>query len=219
MIGKKGFQPGSLNPSKSPQRREELRQMRLGKVLTESQKRKISRSMKTALRNPVLLEKWRQSNMGRKMSEETKLKIRKTKREKPKSISTLKSKADKVFALYIRLRDSTQLEDGRMGKCITCEKWVALNTINAQAGHFISRRHMATRFDERNVNLQCAYCNGWGGGEQYKYSIAVDKKYGSGTALILHELHNTISQLRAPDYIELIDTYEKKIEDLKNIRP
>lgn len=41
---------------------------------------------------------------------------------------------------------------------------------------------MATRWDDENVNGQCAGCNTFRSGEQYKYSIALDLKYGDGTA-------------------------------------
>jgi hypothetical protein len=41
---------------------------------------------------------------------------------------------------------------------------------------------MATRWDEENVNLQCAGCNTFRGGEQYLYGLALDKRYGRGTA-------------------------------------
>lgn len=49
-------------------------------------------------------------------------------------------------------------------------------------GHFMSRRFPATRWDEENCNAQCAGCNMFGNGEQYKYGLAVDLKYGVGTA-------------------------------------
>lgn len=75
------------------------------------------------------------------------------------------NKIDKVFHRYIRLRDTN--EHG-YGECITCK--TPLHFDRGQAGHFIGRQHKSTRWDERNVNLQCARCNCWGHGEQFLYS-------------------------------------------------
>jgi hypothetical protein len=46
----------------------------------------------------------------------------------------------------------------------------------------MSRRYSSTRYDEENVNSQCAKCNTFNHGEQYKYAVALDLKYGDGTA-------------------------------------
>lgn len=62
--------------------------------------------------------------------------------ENPKA---LKEKLDVLFAAYIRKRD---------GKCLEGEMWPGCNG-PIQAGHVISRRHLATRWDEDNVFGQC----------------------------------------------------------------
>lgn len=112
-------------------------------------------------------------------SEPKKKKSKKT--PSPRSITLLRKDADKFFSLYIRLRDSGK--DG-YGNCITCG--VRKHYKEAHAGHFMSRRFPSTRWDELNVNLQCAGCNMFNKGEQYKYSIALEDKYGKGTAQELH---------------------------------
>jgi len=46
------------------------------------------------------------------------------------------------------------------------------------AGHFIGRRIQVLRYDERNVQPQCRYCNRfglYGQGEQYLFSQALDR--------------------------------------------
>lgn len=63
-------------------------------------------------------------------------------------------KLDRVFSLYIRLRDT--MPSG-MCKCISCGRIKPFKDIDA--GHFYSRTHMATRFDPFNVNGECSYCN------------------------------------------------------------
>jgi hypothetical protein len=73
-----------------------------------------------------------------------------------------------------------------VGVCITCNK--PFNLKSAHCGHFMSRRYSSTRFDDENCNLQCAGCNIFGNGMQYQYGVALDKKYGSGTAKKLAKL-------------------------------
>jgi hypothetical protein len=52
----------------------------------------------------------------------------------------------------------------------------------ADAGHFISRRHQSTKYDTMNVHAQSRHDNRFQAGRQYEYALAIDKKYGQGTA-------------------------------------
>lgn len=87
------------------------------------------------------------------------------------------NKLDKVFSEFIRLRDAN-----RQGicQCITCKRYFRWN--DGDAGHYVQRDRLATRFDEKNVNAQCKYCNRFRSGEQYIHGIEIDKKYGENTA-------------------------------------
>ena len=67
--------------------------------------------------------------------------------------STLVKKLDKYFALYIRLRDA--MPSGYF-RCISCGRIKPFE--ESDCGHFHSRIHMATRFDEENCNAECRYC-------------------------------------------------------------
>lgn len=121
--------------------------------------------------------------------------------QKP-SISKLKKRADTYFSKAIRLRDTSN----GYGPCITCDKELPITSLHA--GHFQSRRHSATRYDDENVNAQCAGCNTFRGGEQYKYGIALDNKYGAGTAKRLAQ--------KAQEYHKFtIDELEQIIQDAK----
>jgi len=90
--------------------------------------------------------------------------------------SKIVKKLDAVFSQYIRLKDSV---DG-MATCFTCGKqdhWKKL-----QNGHFQSRKHYTTRWDEMNCQVQCAGCNVFKYGEQYIFGVNLDQKYGPGTS-------------------------------------
>lgn len=63
-------------------------------------------------------------------------------------------KLDEVFSKYIRLRDAS---DHGTFRCISCGKVKAFR--KADCGHFYSRMHMSTRYDEDNCHAECAYCN------------------------------------------------------------
>lgn len=117
---------------------------------------------------------------------------------KKKTISQLKTKADQVFSLYIRNRDQ--------GVCITCG--IKKPVKEMQAGHFVSRRHLATRYDEWNVNCQCMQCNVFLKGNMVKYAKALMDKYGDNIVRELDEKSKKTAQLKRADYLAIIEAYE-----------
>ncbi len=73
---------------------------------------------------------------------------------KVKKKPDLVRKADEAFSRYIRLRDT--MPNGFF-RCISCCQIKPY--AQADCGHFHSRRHMATRFDEDNAHAECRSCN------------------------------------------------------------
>ena len=128
-----------------------------------------------------------------------------------KTISKLKKELDKWFSLYIRLRDAT---DEGLVQCFTCGK-VSHYKSGMQNGHFQSRKHLATRWDEENCQVQCVGCNMFKAGEQYKFSIALDGKYGEGKAEELELLARTIMKVGRIDYEDKISYYGTLVEKLR----
>lgn len=127
-----------------------------------------------------------------------------------KGVKYWTNKIDKVFHRYIRLRDTS---DSGWGECITCNKTIHFS--ESQAGHFIGRQHKSTRWDERNVNLQCARCNCWGHGEQFLYS----KKLGEDLSDELLQLSRQITKFSDAEYEEIFNKYNdlmKEHESSKN---
>ena len=127
-----------------------------------------------------------------------------------KTISKLKKELDKWFSLYIRLRES---QEGLV-QCFTCGK-VSHYKSGMQNGHFQSRKHLATRWSETNCQVQCVGCNMFKAGEQYKFAINLDAKYGEGTAEELELLARTIMKVSRIDYEEKISYYKDLVDKLK----
>jgi len=129
-----------------------------------------------------------------------------------KTISKLKKELDKWFSLYIRLRDANEYG---MVQCFTCGI-VSGYKDGMQNGHFQSRKHMATRFHEDNCQVQCIKCNMYSQGEQFKFGLALDFKYGEGTAKELEFLAKTIMKFSRADYECEISYYKNLVENLKS---
>lgn len=91
-------------------------------------------------------------------------------------------KADRVFSKYIRMRDS---EDGFF-VCCSCGQRKPFE--QADAGHFINRRWMALRYDERNVHAQCRSCNRFDEGNMIGYTRFMLKTYGEDIVDLLESV-------------------------------
>tara|TARA_R100000781_G_C4061844_1_gene121292 strand:+ start:406 stop:813 length:408 start_codon:yes stop_codon:yes gene_type:complete len=130
---------------------------------------------------------------------------------KTKTISKLKKELDKVFSLYIRLRNATP--EGLV-KCFTCGKIDHYKRMHA--GHFQSRKYLSTRWNEENVMVQCPRCNLFAQGEQYTFGKLLDVRIGEGTAEKLTQLATkTTLKLSRIDYEELIDKFKNKLKDVR----
>lgn len=116
----------------------------------------------------------------------------------------------KVFSVWVRMRDAD--ENGYI-TCITSGRRVHWK--EADAGHFISRKHLATKFDEQNVNAQSRHDNRFASGKQYEYGLAIDKKYGKGTAEKLYIKSKQVCKRSKFDVDVMTDYYKKKVKELK----
>ena len=119
---------------------------------------------------------------------------------KPKRKNLIK-KLDVVFSKYIRLRDADQEGYCRCATCGEKTHWTKI-----QAGHFISRKHYATRWDERNVHAQCVACNVFKYGEQYKYSLYL----GENLSKELYNKSLGVVKFTDIEIIEMIEEYNEK---------
>jgi hypothetical protein len=127
------------------------------------------------------------------------------------TITKLKKKLDKIFSEYIRKRDS----DYRgFCKCISCSKEYPAFGGKIHAGHLFSRRYLSIRYDEKNVNAQCSYCNTFLNGNQLLTARGVERKWGKGVVEDLESRMNVVVKLSRIDYEEAIDFYKRKIKEL-----
>ena len=130
---------------------------------------------------------------------------------KLKSISKLKKELDKWFSLYIRLRHATDLG---IAECFTCGKKDHYKKL--QCGHFQSRRHRATRWNEHNCQVQCVSCNMFNQGMQWEFGNKLDALYGNATSFDLHVLSKSTLKMTRVDYEQEIRYYKTNVENLKS---
>ena len=127
-----------------------------------------------------------------------------------KSISKIKKEFDKWFSLFIRLREA---DDNGMSICFTCKKVDHYKKL--QNGHFQSRRHTSTRWHIQNCQVQCVKCNMFNQGEQFKFGMYLDLKYGEGTAEELDIISKQTMKLTRVEYILAVTCYKSLVEKLK----
>ena len=124
-----------------------------------------------------------------------------------------KALADKCFSEFIRLRDSD--EHGRV-KCITCSHTGHWRTL--QCGHWITRGHEATRFDERNCNTQCRGCN-YNGGKHIAHQAQIAVKHGFKAIDDLEAKAEQPCRRTESDYKFLAETYKARVDLIKETEP
>ena len=125
----------------------------------------------------------------------------------PRKISRkgLVKKLDTVFSLYIRQRYADR---NGMVKCCTCstvKHWKEMD-----CGHFMSRKHMSTRWVEDNCSTQCKKCNVFRYGEAYLFSVFL----GSELADSLYQMSKKTVKYSNVDLEEMIELYNKKVKYL-----
>lgn len=113
-----------------------------------------------------------------------------------------KERLDGVFSLYIRRRDC---RDG-VGRCISCGRPITFATCDA--GHYIPRGNMATRYYERNCAAQCRECNRYKDGNLAGFTIGLVERYGDGIIDELNALKHATAKFSKSDYEELIKKYK-----------
>ena len=126
---------------------------------------------------------------------------------KKPSRSKIVKKLDAIFSQYIRLKE---VDDLGNATCFTCGKkdhWKKL-----QNGHFQSRKHYATRWSEKNCQVQCPKCNVFNYGEQFLFSKYLDEKYGDGTSEELFITSKKIIKFSNNELEDMIKHYKNLVD-------
>jgi hypothetical protein len=122
----------------------------------------------------------------------------------------LVKKLDEFFSLFIRMRAS---DESGYAECFTCG--VTKRWREGDAGHFMGRGAMNTRWDETNVQFQCKKCNIFRNGEQYLFSVNLNKEYGEGTSDTLLRYSKQSRKYGVVELSELKESYKDKVEELR----
>lgn len=133
------------------------------------------------------------------------------KKKKLPTPKKLKEKADKLMSEYIRRKYANK--DG-FTRCYTCDSPHPWKEI--QNGHFVSRTHLSTRWDEDNCRPQCMACNVWRRGNYDVYSLRLIEEKGVGILEELNRRKNEIKQMKRVDYNELIEDLQEKLKMIDN---
>lgn len=118
--------------------------------------------------------------------------------------------ADEAFSRYIRLRDSSP--DGTF-RCISCGR--TLPTDEADCGHYHSRRHMGTRYDEDNAHAECRACNRFRSDHLIGYARNLERKIGKERMDALSARAARACRLDRQDLLELARLYHAKARQLE----
>lgn len=117
-------------------------------------------------------------------------------------MAKLKKKLDAVFSKFIRQRDA--------GICFTCG--IKKEQKYQQNGHYISRQHNSTRYDEQNCHCQCVRCNIMLNGNMDEYALRLIRKYGAGILKKLNKKKKEKKQFKENELKNLIEHYNKLIK-------
>tara|TARA_R110002167_G_scaffold109315_2_gene278693 strand:- start:13155 stop:13547 length:393 start_codon:yes stop_codon:yes gene_type:complete len=126
---------------------------------------------------------------------------------KKKTASKLRKELDKWFSLFVRISNA---DEYGICNCFTCgarKHWKEI-----QAGHFMSRKHMATRWHLENVMPQCVKCNMYSQGEQFKFAQALGMK----KAKKMQELSMTTKKNTTYELEQAITHLKGKVKQLTN---
>jgi len=116
----------------------------------------------------------------------------------------------KWFSKYVRLRDRLPGTDNC--RCISCgavKRWKEMD-----AGHFVPRDRWNVRYNEQNVNAQCQHCNRFQSGNQFEHGLAINAKYGSGTAEYLAGIAKRGGRFSRIEIITLSDYYKRRVKGM-----
>lgn len=120
---------------------------------------------------------------------------------------------DKVVSQYIRMHYA----DSRgYVRCYTCGKidhWK-----NMDNGHFIKRRYLNTRWDVKNLRVQCQYCNRTLNGNYEVYTRKITNELGEQGVQELKQLALSGNKVSTTQIKQMLKEYTSKLHQLVKSR-
>lgn len=127
------------------------------------------------------------------------------------SIKALEAKLKRYLYPLIKKRDGPI--------CICCGKHIT-NSRDFHAGHFAKAElcSIPYRYDERNINTSCAYCNLWLRGNTLEYRKGMVKKYGEEITKEIEDNYNKPLPINFDPrtFLEEKIQYYKSLDSLEN---
>jgi 5-methylcytosine-specific restriction endonuclease McrA len=126
------------------------------------------------------------------------------KRRKPTDKTLLRDKLDRVFSKWVRF---SGLDAQGLATCYTCGTRKPPEDMHA--GHYVSRRHMSTRWEVWNVRVQCPYCNTYMEGQRQAYREHLVADYGERQVADWEATRNIVKQWTVEELQEKIATFDR----------
>ena len=124
----------------------------------------------------------------------------------------LVKRLDVHFSKFIRKRDSLAGPLSGYFRCCSCSQLKPIN--QADAGHYINRRWMTTRWREDNVHAQCRSCNRFDEGNGSGYSAFMIEKYGTNHMEYLRAVSRETSGFSDFELTMMIAEYKRKLKEV-----
>lgn len=113
---------------------------------------------------------------------------------------------DTLFSLYVRARAGF--------RCERCGKQYKRGDQGLHASHIYSRRHHATRWDDRNAVAHCYSCHSLLGGNPLLFAEWAKEYIGEDVIEELRVLSSAPARLRDHDKREIAADLRQKLRDL-----
>ena len=134
---------------------------------------------------------------------------RRKRKVRPLTYAKLKNRLDRVFSLWTRLRFAGS---GTLVRCVSCKNPLPVKEM--QAGHFVSRNYLNTRWHPENVAPQCMQCNVFKSGNLASYAAWGIDRYGPDWPARMVSLSKVSVKLTRSDLQDSIMDYEQRIARL-----
>ena len=131
------------------------------------------------------------------------------KKARKKSYAALKRDLDAVFSRWTRLRFA---DAAGIATCCSCGLRASWRVL--QAGHFVSRSYLATRFCPENTATQCVQCNIFKKGNLAAYAAWGVNRYGPDWPARMVSLSKETVKYSRSDLQMMIEDYESRLRQL-----